>query len=45
MLIDIIDKNQMYIVRCDTAGVFFGNIIARHGQEIGITNFQRSYCP
>lgn len=34
-------KKQMYIVRCDRAGVFFGNIKERSGTEAAMTNVRK----
>lgn len=34
-------KEQYYIVRCDRAGVFAGNIKERNGREVTITNVRR----
>lgn len=34
-------KEQMYIVRCDRAGVFFGSIKERHGTEATMTNVRK----
>lgn len=33
--------NQYYIIRADRAGVFFGNIKARNGSEVTMTNVRR----
>ena len=33
--------NKYYIVRCSRAGVFAGNIKARKGQEVTMTNARR----
>lgn len=34
-------KEQYYIVRCDRAGVFAGNIKERNGREVTMTNARR----
>ena len=34
-------KDQYYIVRCDRAGVFAGNIKEREGREVTMTNARR----
>lgn len=34
-------KNQKYIVRCDRAGVFFGEIKERRGDEVTMTNVRK----
>ena len=34
-------KEQYYIVRCDRAGVFAGNIKSRDGREVVMTNARR----
>ena len=34
-------KEQMYIVRCDRAGVFFGAIKERRGTEATMTNVRK----
>ena len=34
-------KEQYYIVRCDRAGVFAGNIKERNGREVTLTNVRR----
>lgn len=35
------ENEQMYIVRCDRAGVFFGGIKERDGQEATLTNVRK----
>ena len=35
------DKNQKYIVRCEGAGVFFGEIVSRNGQEAELANVRQ----
>ena len=34
-------RNQKYIVRCDRAGVFFGEIKERRGDEVTMTNVRK----
>lgn len=34
-------NNQKYIVRCDRAGVFFGEIKERRGDEVTMTNVRK----
>ena len=34
-------KNQKYIIRCDRAGVFYGEIAERRGSEADLTNARR----
>lgn len=34
-------SNQKYIVRCDRAGVFFGEIKERRGDEVTMTNVRK----
>nr|DAH49133.1 MAG TPA: hypothetical protein [Caudoviricetes sp.] len=34
-------KNQMYVVRCAQAGVFFGGIKERKGDEVTMTNVRK----
>lgn len=34
-------EGKKYIVRCDRAGVFFGEISSRNGQEVKIKNVRR----
>lgn len=34
---------QYYIIRSDRAGVFFGNIKERNGNEVSLTNVRRSW--
>lgn len=34
-------KNQMYVVRCAQAGVFFGQIKERNGDEVTMTNVRK----
>lgn len=34
-------KNQMYVVRCAQAGVFFGRIKERNGDEVTMTNVRK----
>ena len=34
-------ENKYYIVRCDRAGVFAGNIKERNGREVTMTNARR----
>lgn len=34
-------SNQKYIVRCDRAGVFFGEIKERRGNEVTMTNVRK----
>lgn len=36
-----IEKDKYYIVRCDKAGVFFGHISERNGQEVTLTECRR----
>lgn len=35
------EKNQKYIVRCTHAGVFFGEIKERQGQDVVMTNVRK----
>lgn len=35
------ESNQKYIVRCDRAGVFFGEIKERRGDEVTMTNVRK----
>ncbi len=37
----IMNNNQNYIVRCDRAGVFFGKIKERNGQEVTMTEVRK----
>ena len=34
-------KNQMYVVRCAQAGVFFGQIKERNGDEVTMANVRK----
>jgi len=34
-------KNQNYIIRCDRAGVFYGQIAERRGSEADLVNVRR----
>lgn len=34
-------NNQMYVVRCEQAGVFFGQIKERNGDEVTMTNVRK----
>ena len=34
-------NNQMYVVRCEQAGVFFGQIKERKGDEVTMTNARK----
>lgn len=34
-------NNQMYVVRCARAGVFFGQIKERNGDEVTMTNVRK----
>lgn len=34
-------NNQMYVVRCAQAGVFFGQIKERNGDEVTMTNVRK----
>lgn len=34
-------KNQMYVVRCAQAGVFFGQIKERNGNEVTMANVRK----
>ena len=34
-------KNQKYIIRCDRAGVFYGEIAERRGSEADLVNVRR----
>lgn len=34
-------EGKKYIIRCDRAGVFFGEIASRNGQEVKIKNARR----
>lgn len=36
-------KNQKYIIRCDRAGVFYGEIAKRQGDEAELRNARRIY--
>lgn len=36
-----IKKDQMYIVRCDRAGVFFGKIKSRDGDNVTMTDVSK----
>ena len=35
------NKNQKYIIRCDRAGVFYGEIAERRGDEADLVNARR----
>lgn len=35
------EKNQKFIVRCDRAGAFYGNITSRNGREVEMTNVRQ----
>lgn len=35
------NSNQKFIVRCDRAGVFYGEIISRNGREIEMRNVRQ----
>nr|DAL78279.1 MAG TPA: hypothetical protein [Caudoviricetes sp.] len=36
-----VKNNQMYVVRCAQAGVFFGQIKERNGDEVTMTNARK----
>lgn len=40
-IMENINKDQYYIVRCDRAGVFAGHIVKRYGREVEMTDVRR----
>lgn len=37
-------NTQKYIIRCDRAGVFYGEIVERRGSEIDLKDARRIHC-